>query len=48
MPKVIHDKLARQARIKGLTGIAARRYIYGTMNRIEHGEPNKRHKTTRK
>jgi len=35
MPKKIHDKLAKQARKKGLSGKAKDRYVYGTMSRIE-------------
>ena len=34
MPKVLHDKLARQAHKKGYTGKRANAYIYGTMNKI--------------
>lgn len=35
MPKKLHEKLKRQADKKGLTGEARRRYIYGTLQRIE-------------
>jgi len=35
MPKKIHDKLAKQARKKGLSGKAKDRFIYGTMKKIE-------------
>ena len=35
MPKEIHDKLAKQASKKGLTGKRKNAYIYGTLQRIE-------------
>lgn len=35
MPKWLHDKLARKARSKGLTGDRAAAYIYGTLDKIE-------------
>ena len=38
MPKALHDKLARQAAAKGYTGERADRYVYGTLNKIEHGK----------
>jgi len=38
MPKELHDKLKRQARKKKLKGKRAKRYIYGTMNKIEGGK----------
>lgn len=35
MPKALHDKLAREARKKGLTGDRKDAYVYGTMAKIE-------------
>ncbi|NHZ84280.1 MAG: hypothetical protein GWP19_00175 [Planctomycetia bacterium] len=35
MPKALHDKLAREAKKKGLTGKRKAAYIYGTMSKIE-------------
>jgi hypothetical protein len=35
MPKAIHDKLARQAKKKGLKGKRRDAYVYGTLNKIE-------------
>lgn len=35
MPKEIHNKLAKQARKKGLTGKQYDKYVYGTMAQIE-------------
>ena len=35
MPKALHDKLARQARKKGYKGERFKRYVYGTMAKIE-------------
>ena len=35
MPKALHDRLARQASKKGLSGKRADAYVYGTMNKIE-------------
>jgi hypothetical protein len=42
MPRVLHEKLAKQARKQGLTGERAKAYIYGTLNRLEKGEGSKR------
>lgn len=39
MPKAIHDKLAREAAQKGLKSERRDAYVYGTMQRIEHGPP---------
>lgn len=36
MPKALHDKLAREAREKGYTGKRFKRYVYGTLDKIEH------------
>jgi hypothetical protein len=36
MPKVIEDKLKKQARKKGLKGKRKDAYIWGTMRKIEH------------
>jgi hypothetical protein len=35
MPKALHQKLARQAAKKGLTGKRKDAYVYGTMQKIE-------------
>lgn len=35
MPKELHDRLARQARSKGLKGDRFNAYVYGTMDKIE-------------
>ena len=35
MPKALHDKLAREATKKGLTGKRKDAYVYGTMNKVE-------------
>lgn len=35
MPKELHNKLARTAKKKGLTGKRKNAYIYGTMTKIE-------------
>lgn len=43
MPKALHDRLARQARKKGLKGKRKNAYIYGTMNMVE-GRKKKRKK----
>lgn len=37
MPKALHDKLAREARRKGLKGERRDAYVYGTLARIEKG-----------
>ena len=42
MPKQLHDRLAREARRKGLKGKRADRYVYGTMNKIESAQKAKR------
>lgn len=36
MPKALHSKLARQAAAKGYSGERKDRYVYGTLNKIEH------------
>jgi hypothetical protein len=41
MPKELHRRLARQARKKGLKGKRKKRYIYGTMNKIEKRKKKK-------
>lgn len=38
MPKELHDRLARQARKKGLKGKAFNRYVYGTMHDIKEAQ----------
>lgn len=35
MPKELHDKLAREARKRGLKGKRFNAYVYGTLNKIE-------------
>jgi hypothetical protein len=42
MPKALHDRLARQARKKGLKGKRKNAYIYGTMNKIEKKKRKKK------
>lgn len=42
MPKAIHEKLERQATKLGLKGERRKRYIYGTLYKIEHPEKSKR------
>jgi len=36
MPKKVHDKLAREARAKGLKGERFNAYVYGTLSKIEN------------
>jgi hypothetical protein len=35
MPKKLHKRLEKHAKKKGLTGKRAKRYIHGTMKKIE-------------
>lgn len=35
MPKALHDRLAREANKKGLTGSRRNAYIYGVLRRID-------------
>ena len=43
MPKKLHDKLAREAKKKGLKGKRADAYVYGTLNKVKKAEKkNKR------
>lgn len=35
MPKIIHDKLEREGRAKGLRGARLKAYIFGTLARIK-------------
>lgn len=35
MPKKVHDKLARKAKKKGLTGDRKNAYIYSTLRKID-------------
>lgn len=44
MPKALHDKLAREARAKGLTGDRKDAYVYGTMNKIEKKKKKRKKK----
>lgn len=41
MPKALHDKLAREARRKGLKGERRDAYVYGTLARIEKAKKGK-------
>ena len=47
MPKALHDKLARQASKKGLTGARKDAYVYGTM-RQTGWEPEREKKSKSK
>lgn len=38
MPKELHIAIARSAKRKGLTGDRYKRYVYGTLNKIEHAK----------
>jgi len=42
MPKALHDKLAREAKKKGLKGKRAAAYTYGTMAKIEKRKAKKK------
>ena len=42
MPKKLHDKLVREARKKGFTGERFRRYVFGTISKIERRKKAKR------
>lgn len=44
MPKAIHDRLARQAKKKGLKGKRKAAYVYGTLARIESAINKRRSK----
>lgn len=44
MPKALHDRLARQARKKGLKGKRKNAYVYGTMNQIESRKKKRKKK----
>ena len=44
MPKALHDRLARQASKKGLSGKRADAYVYGTMGKIEKKKATPRKK----
>lgn len=35
MPKALHNKLKAEAKKRGLKGERAKRYIYGTINKIK-------------
>lgn len=35
MPKALHRKLARKAKRKGLKGDSYKRYVYGTLQKVE-------------
>lgn len=41
MPKALHNKLARQATKKGLSGKRKNAYVYGTMAKIEKGKKSR-------
>lgn len=38
MPKALENKLKRQAKKKGFSGARAKRYVYGTLNKIKKGK----------
>ena len=42
MPKALHDKLAKTAKKKGLTGKRKNAYVYGTMNKVERRKSGKK------
>jgi hypothetical protein len=42
MPKKMHQKLVRQANKKGLKGKRKKRYVYGTLSKIEKRRKRKR------
>ncbi len=42
MPKRMHDKLAREAKKKGLKGKEKNAYVYGTMAKIEKATKSKK------
>jgi len=44
MPKEIHDKLAKQARKRGLKGDAYKGYVFGTLKRIENKKRGRKKK----
>lgn len=44
MPKELHRKLKAQAKKKGYKGERAKKYVYGTMNRIEAKKKKKKGK----
>lgn len=41
MPKALHDRLAREAKKKGLKGDRKNAFIYGTLSKIESGKGKK-------
>lgn len=45
MPKLIHDKLVREALDKGLKGKRKNAYVYGTLSKIEEAIRRKRKKS---
>lgn len=42
MPKVLHDKLSREASKKGLKGKRKDAYVYGTLNKVDKKKGSKR------
>lgn len=42
MPKKAHEALRKAARKKGLKGERAKRYVYGTLQKIEKAQKTKR------
>lgn len=38
MPKALHDKLAREAKKKGLKGDRKNAFVYGTLSKIKKGK----------
>lgn len=35
MPKKVHDKLAKEAKKKGLTGSKFNKYVFGVLNKLK-------------
>jgi len=42
MPKKLHNKLTRAAKKRGLSGERAKKYIYGTLGKIDQKRTNRR------
>ena len=42
MPRALELRLMREARKKGYTGKRKDRYVYGTLNKIEHKKRKRR------
>jgi hypothetical protein len=35
MPKVLHDRLVKEGKAKGLKGVRLDHYVYGTLNKLK-------------